>query len=81
MNTVEFSSSDLSFKYSSSLRCVKVCNQIFQVFNGFHLMFGGILENLKASCLKLCIVDGRLSALGWKVADSIHQQLKLIPGV
>ena len=60
---------------------MKVCIQIFQVLNGFQLMFGGILANFKASCLKLCIVDGRLSALGWKAANSIHQQLKLTPGV
>ena len=60
---------------------MEVSNPIFQVLNGFQLMFGGILANLKADNLKVCIMDGRLSPLGWKAANSIHQQLKLTPGV
>ena len=69
------------FHYSSIVPCVEVCNRIFQVLNGFQLIFGCILVNLKAFCLKICIMDGRLSPLGWKAANSIHQQLKLTPGV
>ena len=44
-------------------------------------MSGGILANLKADNVKVCIMDGRLSALGWKAANSIHRQLKLTRGV
>ena len=60
---------------------LEVCNWIFQVSNDFLLMFGGILANMNSDSLKVCTMDGRLSALGWKAANSIRQQLKLTPGV